>query len=200
MLFVDAAGVYAHNNFDELKASSLPHEALRMVYHSLRNLRKVPNFDVTNRTLNRNCDLMKRTSYLAEIELHYIYALQSPNAHIGKGSPYFSVIADYIDNFHYKFDVIHDLRPFLALLDIHEDGQELHDRFKVRIEATGSSLLKTEELASSDGAKANKPVMSLTLLRWKFMHYKTNKVIGMYSHFEDAERLERANEIFAVFL
>ena len=74
-LFVDVAGVYSHNNFDELKKDAQPYEVLRMLYHSLRNLRKVPNFDVTNRALSRNSDLMKRTSCLAELELHYIYAL-----------------------------------------------------------------------------------------------------------------------------
>ena len=43
-------------------------------------------------------------------------------------------------------------------------------------------------------------MISLNVIRWKFMLHKINKVLGMYSHLSDAERLERTNEIFKVFL
>ena len=74
-VFVDIAGVYSHNNFDELKPNSTCFEVLRMLFHSVRNLRKIPNFDQTNLALSANADLMRRNSLLAELELHYIYAL-----------------------------------------------------------------------------------------------------------------------------
>ena len=74
-VFVDIAGVYSHNNFDELKPNSTCFEVLRMLFHSLRNLRKIPNFDATNAALSANADFMRRTSLLAELELHYNYAL-----------------------------------------------------------------------------------------------------------------------------
>ena len=74
-IFVDIAGVYSHNNFDELKPNSTCFEVLRMLFHSLRNLRKIPNFDASNAALSANADFMRRTSLLAELELHYNYAL-----------------------------------------------------------------------------------------------------------------------------
>ena len=74
-VFVDIAGVYSHNNFDELKPNSTCFEVLRMLFHSLRNLRKIPNFDANNAALSANADFMRRTSLLAELELHYNYAL-----------------------------------------------------------------------------------------------------------------------------
>ena len=109
-MFVDIAGVYSHYNFDELRPNSNCFEVLRMVFYSIRNLRKVPNFDITNRALSLNCDIMKRTSYLAELELHYIYALRLKNSRVGRGTPYFTAINEYIDTFYYKYDVMQDLR------------------------------------------------------------------------------------------
>ena len=56
---------------------------------------------------------MKRTSLLAELEIHYIYSLNVPSAHVGHGSHYFTVMVEYIDTFYFKYDVIEDMRLFL---------------------------------------------------------------------------------------
>ena len=77
---------------------------------------------------------MKRTSLLAELELHYIYALHLTNGRVGRGTPYFTIITEYIDSFYYKFDVIEDLRIYFKLFNDYMDCQELYDRFKMRIE------------------------------------------------------------------
>ena len=88
-IFTDIGGVYQHNNFDEMRYDVKPFEVMKNVYHSIKNLRKIPNFDITNRQLSENADLMRRTSLLAELEVYYIYVLNLNNAHVGKGSRYF---------------------------------------------------------------------------------------------------------------
>ena len=77
---------------------------------------------------------MRRTSLLAELELHYIYALQLKTGRIGRGTPYFSAINEYIDTFYFKFDVMSDLRKFIRLIDDPVDCQELFSRFSLRID------------------------------------------------------------------
>ena len=49
---------------------------LKVLYHSLRNIRKV-HVDPNNKRLVNIAASMKRTSYLAELEMYYCYALHS---------------------------------------------------------------------------------------------------------------------------
>ena len=32
------------------------------------------------------------------------------------------------------------------------------------------------------------------------LHFKVNKIVGMYNHLDDVQRIQKAQEIFAVFL
>ena len=107
---------------------------LRLLYHSVRNLRKLPSYDKKDALLARNADIMTRVSLLAELEIHYIYALRTPNARVGRKTPYWTAMLEYIDLFYAKFDVIKDLRPFMKLISDHIDAQELYDRFKLKID------------------------------------------------------------------
>jgi hypothetical protein len=62
---------------------------------------------------------MQRTSYLTEMEFHYIYALHSPFLNCGENTPYFYLVFEYIDKFYDKSDICQDLRPYLQLFNIH---------------------------------------------------------------------------------
>ena len=150
-MFFDASATYQHSNFDELKPDATLYEILRMTYHSIKNLRRVGNYDLTNRTASRNADLMRRTSYLLEIEIHFTVALHRIEPKATKQSMYFTTMCEYMDNFHSKFDVVSDLRTYLKLVNIHETGQELHDRFKLRVEQSQINAQKKsqESLAES---------------------------------------------------
>jgi len=57
--------------------------------------------------------LIKKTSYLAELEFYFNYAMHCPRMPVGDMSPYMSVINEYIDKFYDKSDIVEDLRPYL---------------------------------------------------------------------------------------
>ena len=77
-----------------------------MTYHSIKNLRRVGNYDITNRLASQNADLMRRTSYLMELDIHLTVALNRAEPRITKQSVFFSLLCEYMDNFHAKFDVV----------------------------------------------------------------------------------------------
>jgi len=56
---------------------------------------------------------MKKTSYLAEIELLYNYAFHCPRLPTTDLSTYMMVIKEYIDKFYDKSDVATDLKPYM---------------------------------------------------------------------------------------
>ena len=72
---------------------------------------------------------MKRTSYLSELELNYIYALHSRGYHVGAGSNFFVLMTEYIDLFYDKSDIVEDLRAYFKLLNSEQDV----DAMKVRL-------------------------------------------------------------------
>ncbi len=76
---------------------------------------------------------MKRTSYLAELEFNYIFALKWKNMPTGIGSGFNSLMLDYIDHFYDKSDILEDLKPYLLLLNGAEDVVNVRDRFRDRI-------------------------------------------------------------------
>ena len=70
---------------------------------------------------------MRRTSFLAELEINYIYALHAKGFNVGAGSQFFLLIYDYIDFFYDKSDVIEDLTPYLKLLNSDTDVEIMND-------------------------------------------------------------------------
>ena len=83
-MFFDVAQTFSHNNFEELKQDANLLDILRMTYHSVKNLRRIGNYDITNRTASKNADHMRRTSYLLELEIHFTVALARLEPKIGK--------------------------------------------------------------------------------------------------------------------
>jgi hypothetical protein len=63
--------------------------------------------------LQANIESIKKTSYLAELELLFNYALHSPKMPVGDMSIYMGVINEYIDKFYDKADVVEEIRPYL---------------------------------------------------------------------------------------
>ena len=78
---------------------------------------------------------MRRTSYLAELESLYVYALRCKNMPCGANSPFFSLMQEYIDLFYDKSDVLEDLRPYLLLFNNNEDVLFMKEMFKEKVKA-----------------------------------------------------------------
>ena len=72
---------------------------------------------------------MKRTSYLAELEFLYIFALRCPEMRCGIGSLIFIAILNYIDLFFESADVYEDLGPYLKLLNSLDDVPLVRKKF-----------------------------------------------------------------------
>lgn len=77
---------------------------------------------------------MKRTSFLAELEFYYCFALRCKGMQCGIGSNFFVLLLEYIDWNYDKADVLEDLHPYLKLLDMQQDVANVRDRFRDRIQ------------------------------------------------------------------
>ncbi len=60
-------------------------------------------------------NMIKRTSYLAELEFKFCIALNCKGYPTHEGSPIFNTILDYIELFYDKSDVVGDLTLYLKL-------------------------------------------------------------------------------------
>ena len=60
--------------------------------------------------------------------------------------------------------------------------------------AIGSHLNQTVE------QDFNKTVVSLKVLRWKFVQHKVSRSLGLYTHMEDNEKMDLVNRIWSCFL
>lgn len=47
---------------------------------------------------------------------------------------------------------------------------------------------------------AARKVISMKVLRWKFVQHKLNRVLGVYNDYEQERKLDLVNRIFSVFL
>lgn len=59
---------------------------------------------------------MKKSSYLAELEFRYAYALRCPSQPVGESTSYLNILLEYVDKFHDTSDVVDDVRSFLTLI------------------------------------------------------------------------------------
>ena len=133
-LAVEGAQYNQNANFEAVTNDDRPVKVLKVVYHSIRNLRKNIHIDANNKRLQAIAAHMKRTSYLSELEFFYTYALHAKTFTISEGTPFFNLMNDYIDHFYDKHDVLEDLRPYFKLLTAAEDAQEMLDRMRKRLE------------------------------------------------------------------
>lgn len=114
---------------------------------------------------------MKRTSYLAELEFLYIFALRCPEMRCGIGSLIFIAILNYIDLFFESADVYEDLKPYLMLLNSREDVPLVRNKFKESSNAEELDLSGSElgsHLYRSVEDEYHKQLIPLSKLRWKF--------------------------------
>jgi hypothetical protein len=89
---------------------------------------------------------MKRTSYLAELEVIYVYALRTKNYQVGEGSQFLLTILEYIDNFYDKADVTEDLKPYLRLLNPEADVETVKLRLVDRIKQAEQIEAESEKM------------------------------------------------------
>ena len=121
-LSITGAAMTTNANFEAISVDDGPDKILRTLYQSIRNLRKITaNIDVTQKRLNLIATMMKRTSYLSELEFNYIYALRCKPMQCGIGSNFYLLLLEYIDLFFDKSDILEDLLPYLKLLNNNED-------------------------------------------------------------------------------
>lgn len=108
---------------------------VNILYQSLKNLRKATaQVDLTQKRIAIIAQEMKRTSYLAELEFNYVFALRCKSMQCGVGSGFNLLMLDYIDHFYALSDVLEDLKPYLLLLNGVEDVVSVRDRFRDRIQ------------------------------------------------------------------
>ena len=88
---------------------------------------------MTQKKLAITATQMKRTSYLSELELNYIYALHSRGYQVGAGTNFFVLMTEYMDLFYDKADVTEDLRPYFKLLNSEQDVEAMKERLMDRV-------------------------------------------------------------------
>ena len=111
-------GVSSNASFDQVTAEFALDKIMRILYISIKNMRKPPpQIDVTNKRDNMVMQQMRRTSYLSEIEFLYVFALRCKGLQCGIGSNFFTLLMEYIDHFFDKADVLDDLKSYLKLLN-----------------------------------------------------------------------------------
>ena len=65
-------------NFDEITDEDVPEKILKILYNSLKNIRKnTSHVDPNSARLHQLAITVRRTSYLAELETLYCYALRT---------------------------------------------------------------------------------------------------------------------------
>ena len=207
-------GVNPNSSFDEVTAEYALDKVMRILYTSIKNLRKAPpQVDVTNKRDNLALQQMRRASYLSELDFYYVFALRCKGLQTGVGSNFFSLLLEYIDHFYDKADVLEDLRPYLKLLNNTDDVTSVRDRFRERISAAETQEGEPATVTKADGNAAigshlnqtveqdfAKGVVSLKVLRWKFVQHKVSRALGMYTHVEDHEKIDLVNRMYGCFL
>lgn len=107
-----------------------------------------------------------------------------------------------------------DLKPYLSLLNDRDDVITMRDMFRhkvlqtenqeeepnTRVKADGNYAIKSHYRTQHEAEQQEKFVVSLKVLRWKFLQHKFMRTLGQYSHMEDHEKCDLVNRIFSCFL
>lgn len=137
---------------------------------------------------------MRRSSYLAELDMRYVIALHCPNYQVGEGTAFQSLLIEYIENFFDKSDVLDDIREYLTLLK-KTDAVALCSRIEFRVKQTEEFELDEIKLK---GGNPDLHTLPLKLLRFKMIYYKLARVLGIFCEVQD--KFKHAMEIYTVFL
>ena len=78
---------------------------------------------------------MRRSSFLAELDLRYVFALHCPIYQVGEGTTFQGLLIEYIENYFDKSDVLDDIREYLTLLK-KTDAVALCSRIEFRVKQT----------------------------------------------------------------
>ena len=76
---------------------------------------------------------MKRTSFLAQLEFIYVFALRCEGYQVGNASPFQLLILEYIDLFFDKSDVLADLEAYFKLINGKEEVNNIKIWFRDRV-------------------------------------------------------------------
>lgn len=123
----------------------------------------------------QNGVLMRRTSYIAELDMRYVYALNCPQYQVGEGTTFWSLLIEYTEQFHDKSDVLSDIREYLTLLNNH-DATALCSRLQFKVEQTEEFEL--DEMKQK-GGNIELLTASLKIIRLKMIYYKLARVLGV---------------------
>ena len=90
---------------------------------------------------------------------------------------------------------------------------QIRDRFRERIQQMEVQEGEPQTVTKADGNAAigshlnqtmeqdfTKQVVSLKVLRWKFVQHKLSRALGMYTHMEDHEKIDLVNRMYGCFL
>jgi len=109
-------------NFDPISVDDKADKIVRILYLSLRSLRKtVQSVDLSQRKLQENATDMRRQSYLGELEVLYCYALRCRSYPVGDGTTFMQLMLEYVDLFFDKSDVVRDIKEYVKLLSYPND-------------------------------------------------------------------------------
>lgn len=175
-------------NFDPVTNDTSGDDMLTNLVSSIKNLRKNIAIDTSSERIVGIANNMKRTSFMADLEYKFCLALRYPNYPTGEKSMFFSLIKEYIEAFYDKFDVLGDLRQYLVLLGpIEASALRMHVREK----------LDEQELKYQENPDE---LPGIALVRWRFVFFKTNKLLGAFSNLEKSEKLKLVNTIMQTYL
>ena len=137
---------------------------------------------------------MRRTSYLAELDMRYIYALNCPIYQVGEGCTFWSLIIEYVEQFYDKSDVLADIREYLTILK-NTDAVALCSRIQFKVQQIQE--FEFEEIKQK-GGNLELSTMPLKLIRFKMIYYKLARLLDAFGDVQDKFKL--AMEVFLVFL
>ena len=151
-------------------------------------MRKNIAIDNTSKRIVNIANQMKRASYLCDMEYKYCLALAYKEYALGEKSPYFQVIAEYIEQYNDRFDVVSDVRPYLHLFDT-TMSSALRGYIRQKLDEEEAKYQADEDMPPS-----------IKLLRWRLVFFKLNKLLGAFGHLEKKDKLKLVNTIMQTYL
>ena len=117
---------------------------------------------------------------------------------MGAGTNYFILMTEYMDLFYDKSDVVEDLRPYLKLLNADQDIEQMKERLMDRVSQHEEMENETEQAPGK--AKMTTAPISLRVIRWRFVSYKINRILGVNTLNSEEEKIYLVNKLFSCFL
>ena len=175
-------------NFDPITIEEQPEDVLINLIRSVKNLRRDIAVNEGSKRIMAIAAEIERTSFLTELEVRFVLALNYPVYQIGEDQPYFDIMMEFLLKFFDKFDVVSDLKKYIQLLSTNEAAIM---RAKAREKLDAAEAAYDEE---------GEEPPSMTLIRWRIVHFKLNKVLGSFQHLENGDKLKLVNTIMQTYL